>query len=99
MPCPVVHPDRRRGHRGQVVPHLGRRHHLDVPAEAEHDPGRRIPDLHTSPYGSTTRSAGAKRILPPDIRAAADIPFGPVVEVPADATPYTQLAAWLGRHP
>lgn len=43
--------------------------------------------------------AGAKRILPPGIRAAADIPFGPVVEVPADATPYAQLAAWLGRHP
>jgi uncharacterized protein (TIGR03086 family) len=43
--------------------------------------------------------AGAKRILPPDIRAAADVPFGPVVDVPADATPYTQLAAWLGRHP
>ena len=43
--------------------------------------------------------AGAKRILPPDIRAAADIPFGPVVVVPADATPYAQLAAWLGRHP
>ena len=43
--------------------------------------------------------AGAKRILPPDIRAAADIPFGPVIDVPPDATPYTQLAAWLGRHP
>jgi uncharacterized protein (TIGR03086 family) len=43
--------------------------------------------------------AGAKRILPPDIRAADDVPFGPVVDVPADATPYTQLAAWLGRHP
>jgi uncharacterized protein (TIGR03086 family) len=43
--------------------------------------------------------AGAKRILPPDIRAAADVPFGPVVDVPPDATPYTQLAAWLGRHP
>ena len=43
--------------------------------------------------------AGAKRILPPDIRGTDDIPFGPVVEVPTDATPYTQLAAWLGRHP
>jgi uncharacterized protein (TIGR03086 family) len=43
--------------------------------------------------------AGAKRILPPDIRGADDVPFGPVVDVPADATPYTQLAAWLGRHP
>jgi uncharacterized protein (TIGR03086 family) len=43
--------------------------------------------------------AGAKRILPPDIRGADDIPFGPVVDVPPDATPYTQLAAWLGRRP
>jgi uncharacterized protein (TIGR03086 family) len=43
--------------------------------------------------------AGAKRILPPDIRGTDDIPFGPVVDVPPDATPYTQLAAWLGRHP
>ncbi len=43
--------------------------------------------------------AGAKRILPPDIRGADDVPFGPVVDVPADAAPYTQLAAWLGRHP
>jgi uncharacterized protein (TIGR03086 family) len=41
----------------------------------------------------------AKRILPPDIRAAEDVPFGPVVEVSPDATPYTQLAAWLGRQP
>lgn len=41
----------------------------------------------------------AKRILPPDIRAAEDVPFGPVVEPPADAGPYTQLAAWLGRQP
>jgi len=41
----------------------------------------------------------AKRILPPEIRAAADVPFGPVVAVPPTATPYTQLAAWLGRQP
>jgi uncharacterized protein (TIGR03086 family) len=43
--------------------------------------------------------AGAKRILPPDIRGGEGVPFGPVVDVPPDATPYTQLAAWLGRHP
>jgi uncharacterized protein (TIGR03086 family) len=43
--------------------------------------------------------ATAKRILPPEIRGAADVPFGPVIEPPADAGPYTQLAAWLGRHP
>jgi len=42
--------------------------------------------------------AGAKRILPPESRGG-DIPFGPVVPVPADAAPYAQLAAYLGRHP
>jgi hypothetical protein len=41
---------------------------------------------------------GARRILPPESRGG-DIPFGPVVEVPADALPYAQLAAYLGRHP
>ena len=41
----------------------------------------------------------SRRILPPEIRGQEGVPFGPVVEVPADATPYTQLAAWLGRHP
>ena len=43
--------------------------------------------------------ATAKRILPPDIRGAEGVPFGPVVELPPDATPYAQLAAWLGRQP
>ncbi len=43
--------------------------------------------------------ATAKRILPADIRDAEGVPFGPVVDVPLDAAPYTQLAAWLGRHP
>ena len=42
--------------------------------------------------------AGARRILPPENRGG-DIPFAPVVEVPPDAGPYAQLAAWLGRHP
>jgi uncharacterized protein (TIGR03086 family) len=42
--------------------------------------------------------AGAKRILPPEPRGG-EIPFGPVVEIPADAPPYAQLAAYLGRHP
>jgi hypothetical protein len=42
---------------------------------------------------------GAKRILPPDIRGDASVPFGPVVEVSPDAAPYVQLAAWLGGHP
>lgn len=43
--------------------------------------------------------AGAKRILPPDIRGDEGVPFGPVVDAPAGAGPYTQLAAWLGRQP
>ena len=42
--------------------------------------------------------AGARRILPPESRGG-DIPFGPVVPVPADAAPYAQLASYLGRHP
>jgi len=42
--------------------------------------------------------AGAKRILPPEPRGGG-IPFGPVVEIPPDAPPYAQLAAYLGRHP
>ncbi len=42
--------------------------------------------------------AGAQRVLPPDSRGG-DIPFGPVVEVPAGAAPYARLAAYLGRHP
>jgi uncharacterized protein (TIGR03086 family) len=41
----------------------------------------------------------ARRILPPDIRGNDGVPFGPVVDAPADAAPYTQLAAWLGRRP
>jgi uncharacterized protein (TIGR03086 family) len=41
----------------------------------------------------------AKRILPPEIRGTEGVPFGPVVEPPADAGPYAQLAAWLGRRP
>jgi uncharacterized protein (TIGR03086 family) len=43
--------------------------------------------------------AGAQRILPPDIRGDETVPFGPVVEAPAGAGPYAQLAAWLGRQP
>lgn len=36
--------------------------------------------------------------LPADPRGAP-IPFGPVVAVGADATPYEQLVAWMGRDP
>jgi uncharacterized protein (TIGR03086 family) len=41
---------------------------------------------------------GARRVLPAEPRGG-DIPFGPVIEVPSDAGPYAQLAAWLGREP
>ncbi len=40
----------------------------------------------------------ACRILPPE-RRGGEVPFGPVVEVEADAAPYAQVAAWLGRQP
>jgi uncharacterized protein (TIGR03086 family) len=43
--------------------------------------------------------ATSKRILPPEIRGQEGVPFGPVIDPPADAGPYTQLAAWLGRQP
>ena len=149
MQCSIIEVDRRRRHRGQVVPHLGRRHHLGVAAEAEQDPGRCHPaepqphhgplrvvpavDLHADDQergrfpnagnikenhahgwdqskatGQPTEGdpelalwalTTAKRILPPDIRGDVGVPFGPVVEVSPDATPYAQLAAWLGRHP
>jgi len=51
------------------------------------------------PELATWALAISGRILPPEIRGQEGVPFGPVVEVPADAGPYTQLAAWLGRHP
>ena len=38
----------------------------------------------------------AHRALPPE-RRGGPVPFGPVVPVPAEAGPYAQLAAWLGR--
>ena len=41
----------------------------------------------------------ARRILPPEPRGGDEIPFGPVIEIDADAAPYAQLAAWLGRQP
>jgi uncharacterized protein (TIGR03086 family) len=42
--------------------------------------------------------AVARQILPPEPRGG-EIPFDAPVPVPADAGPYTQLAAWLGRQP
>ena len=61
-------------------------------ARATGQPTERDPELAL--WALTT----AKRILPPDIRGDAGVPFGPVVEVSPDAAPYAQLAAWLGRH-
>jgi len=41
-----------------------------------------------------------KGALPAEPRGLAiGIPFGPVVEVGRDATPYQQLVGWLGRDP
>jgi uncharacterized protein (TIGR03086 family) len=62
-------------------------------AQATGQPTERDPEL------ALWALATAKRILPPDIRGDAGVPFGPVVEVSPDAAPYAQLAAWLGRHP
>ena len=61
-------------------------------AQATGQPTERDPEL------ACWALAGAKRILPPEARGA-DVPFGPVVEVPPGAGPYAQLAAWLGRQP
>ena len=40
----------------------------------------------------------AHQFLPADTRGG-EIPFGPVVAVPADAGPYERLVGWLGRDP
>ena len=42
--------------------------------------------------------AVAQRILPAEPRGG-EVPFGPVVPVPAEAGVYARLAAWLGRQP
>jgi uncharacterized protein (TIGR03086 family) len=62
-------------------------------AQATGQPTEGDPEL------ATWALAISRRILPPEIRGQEGVPFGPVVDVPADAGPYTQLAAWLGRHP
>lgn len=40
----------------------------------------------------------ARQFIPAEPRGGP-VPFGPVVEVPADGSPYAQLAGWLGRTP
>jgi uncharacterized protein (TIGR03086 family) len=40
----------------------------------------------------------ARQVLPAEPRGG-DIPFGPPVEVAADAAPYERLVGWLGRDP
>jgi len=62
-------------------------------AQATGQPTEGDPEL------ATWALAISQRILPPDIRGQEGVPFGPVVDVPADAGPYAQLAAWLGRRP
>ncbi|SDO12707.1 TIGR03086 family metal-binding protein [Actinacidiphila guanduensis] len=44
-------------------------------------------------------SLGAMRFAVPATPRTAPVPFGPVVEVPADAPPIDQLVAWYGRRP
>lgn len=51
-----------------------------------------------SPELAETVLPFAHRMLPVEPRGGP-VPFGPVVEVPADADPYTQLVAYLGRTP
>jgi uncharacterized protein (TIGR03086 family) len=62
-------------------------------AQATGQPAEGDPEL------ATWALAISRRILPPEIRGQEGVPFGPVVEAPAGAGPYTQLAAWLGRQP
>ena len=38
-------------------------------------------------------------LVRPEFRGGEDMPFGPVVDVPADAPPYARLAGFLGRQP
>ena len=42
--------------------------------------------------------AVARRYVPAEPRGG-HVPFGPAMPAPADAGPYTRLAAWLGRQP
>lgn len=41
----------------------------------------------------------AVQMLPPEGRDAPELPFGPVVDVPADAPLYERLAGFMGRDP
>lgn len=57
------------------------------------------PDAPLDPEIAECALPIAMRIVPADIRADDDLPFGEVQTVLADADPYTRLAAWLGRNP
>lgn len=46
--------------------------------------------------GGRAALAAAQRAVPAEPRGGP-VPFGPVVDVPADADPYTRLAGWTGR--
>lgn len=54
-------------------------------------------DTEGDPILTQWSLATVRRILPPEPRGGPGIPFGPPVEPPAGAGPYTQLAAYLGR--
>lgn len=41
----------------------------------------------------------AHELLPAEGRSGPEMPFGPVVEVPAGAPAYDRLAGWMGRQP
>jgi uncharacterized protein (TIGR03086 family) len=47
---------------------------------------------------ATAVEENAHRVLPAEPRGGP-IPFGPPVDVPADAPPYERLVGWLGREP
>jgi uncharacterized protein (TIGR03086 family) len=57
------------------------------------------PDASLDPEIAEGALPIAMRIVPAGLRADLDLPFGEVQAVPADADPYTRLAAWLGRNP
>lgn len=56
----------------------------------------RVSELDPSLAADAMKSA--RSLIPAEQRGGL-VPFGPVVDVAADAGPYEQLVGWLGRHP
>src|SRR5439155_10124883 len=69
--CSMIKLHRSGRYRGQVVPHLGRRHHLGVAAEAEQDPRRGHPAEPQS-YHGPLRVVPAVVVLAVDQMRSAD---------------------------